>query len=204
MKPGHDGSDAGRHMAADSTGLRPANTPEGDSRWMKAALRLAHKAMILGETPVGAVVVRNGAVLGRGYNRRERFSDVTQHAELMAIRQAEHRLGTWRLDGCDLYVTLEPCIMCAGAIVQARIQNVYYAAVDPKAGAAGSITDVFAIRQNHQVHAAGGLMADEGSSILKLFFQKRRQQNKAQGTRAERRATRISQKKNEEQASQES
>lgn len=204
MKPGPHGSDAGRRLSVDSTGLRSADTREGDSRWMKLALTLAQKAMKIGETPVGAVIVRNGVVLGRGYNRRECFSDVTQHAELMAIRQAERRLGTWRLDGCDLYVTLEPCIMCAGAIVQARIRKVYYAAADPKAGAAGSITDVFAIRQNHQVYVAGGLMADEGSSILKLFFRERRQQNKAQGTRAERRATRINQKKNEEQASQES
>ena len=204
MKPVPPGLDAGKRRNAASTSLRSADMPEGDSRWMKLALTLARKAVTIGETPVGAVVVRNGTVLGRGYNRRECFSDVTQHAELMAIRQAERRLGTWRLDGCDLYVTLEPCIMCAGAIVQARIENVYYAASDPKAGAAGSIVDVFAIRQNHQTHVAGGLMADEGSSLLKLFFQERRQQNKTLGTRAERRTTRISQKMNREQGNQES
>lgn len=204
MKPVPPGLDAGKRRNAASTSLRSADMPEGDSRWMKLALTLARKAVTIGETPVGAVVVRNGTVLGRGYNRRECFSDVTQHAELMAIRQAERRLGTWRLDGCDLYVTLEPCIMCAGAIVQARIENVYYAASDPKAGAAGSIVDVFAIRQNHQTYVAGGLMADEGASLLKLFFQERRQQNKTLGTRAERRTTRISQKMNREQGNQES
>ena len=164
----------------------------GQSRWMKLALNQARKAMKAGETPVGAVLVCAGRVLGRGYNRRETRADVTQHAELMAIRQASRHLGTWRLDGCDLYVTLEPCIMCAGAIVQARIRTVHYGAADPKAGACGSVADIFALKQNHQVIVTGGLLADECSDILKSFFQQRRQQNKAFGTRSERRSRAIS------------
>ena len=175
--------------------------PDGEVRWMRAAMRLAHHALQAGETPVGAVVVRAGVVLGRGYNRREGFSDVTQHAELMAIRQAERKLGAWRLDACDLYVTLEPCIMCAGAIVQARIQTVFFGTSDPKAGACGSIVDVFAIRQNHHVHVSGGLMADECSQILKAFFRKRRQQNKILGARAERRSQAIHGEKTQENSS---
>ena len=125
----------------DLAGRPDAGPPAGQSSWMKLALNQARKAMKAGETPVGAVLVCAGRVLGRGYNRREASADVTQHAELMAIRQASRRLGTWRLDGCDLYVTLEPCIMCAGAIVQARIRTVYYGAADPKAGACGSVVD---------------------------------------------------------------
>jgi tRNA(adenine34) deaminase len=155
---------------------------------MRAALRLAVKAMKMGETPVGAVVVRDGVLIGRGFNRRERLSDVTQHAELMAIRQAERKIGSWRLESCDLYVTLEPCIMCAGAIVQARIRQVFYGAKDPKAGAGGSIVDVFAIRQNHQVLVAGGLLAGDCGQLLKQFFRERRIENKALGTRAVRRS----------------
>ena len=155
---------------------------------MKAALRLAVKARKMGETPVGAVVVRDGVILGRGFNRREQLSDVTQHAELMAIRQAERKVGSWRLESCDLYVTLEPCIMCAGAIVQARIRQVFFGAKDPKAGAGGSIVDVFAIRQNHQVQVSSGLMASDCADLLRQFFRQRRIENKSIGTRAARRA----------------
>ena len=183
----------------DLAGRPDAGPPAGQSRWMKLALNQARKAMKAGETPVGAVLVCAGRVLGRGYNRREASADVTQHAELMAIRQASRRLGTWRLDGCDLYVTLEPCIMCAGAIVQARIRTVHYGTADPKAGACGSVVDIFALKQNHPVIVTGGLRAGECSDILKSFFQQRRQQNKAFGTSSERRSRAILNLKNDKQ-----
>jgi len=156
-------------------------------RLMKLAITQAKKADRADEVPVGAVVVRDGIVLGRGYNRRESRQDVTLHAELAAIRQACRRLGSWRLDECDLYVTLEPCIMCAGAIVQARIRTLYYGADDPKAGACGSITDVFSLRQNHKVEIHSGLLAPECSALLKDFFRRRRALDKVAGTKGERR-----------------
>lgn len=158
---------------------------------MREALREARRAARLGEVPIGAVIVREGLIIARGSNRRETRQDVTLHAELVAIRQACRRLGSWRLQGCQLYVTLEPCIMCAGAIVQARISDVYYGATDPKAGAAGSIVDIFAIRQNHQVRVQGGLLADSCKTILQDFFRARRQLDKATGSRAVRRAAAI-------------
>ena len=147
----------------------------------------AQKAKEAGEVPVGAIVVRDGVVLGRGYNRRESRQDVTLHAEMIAIRQACRRLNSWRLDACDLYVTLEPCIMCAGAIIQARIRTLHYGADDPKAGACGSLVDLFSLRQNHSVEVRSGLMAETCSSLLKNFFQRRRTLDKAAGTKGERR-----------------
>ncbi|MDW7656341.1 MAG: tRNA adenosine(34) deaminase TadA [Bacillota bacterium] len=155
-------------------------------RLMRLAINQAKKADRADEVPVGAVVVRDGVILGRGFNRRESRQDVTLHAELVAIRQACRRLNSWRLDDCDLYVTLEPCIMCAGAIVQARIRTLYYGAADPKAGACGSITDVFSLRQNHQVDVRSGLLASECSALLKGFFRRRRALDKASGTKGER------------------
>lgn len=156
-------------------------------RLMRLAITQARKADRADEVPVGAIIVRDGVILGRGYNRRESRQDVTLHAEMTAIRQACRRLGSWRLDGCDLYVTLEPCIMCAGAIVQARIRTLYYGADDPKTGACGSITDVFSLRQNHQVAVQSGLLASECSVLLKDFFRRRRALDKAAGTKSERR-----------------
>ena len=161
---------------------------------MKAALRQALRAGRDGETPVGAVIVRDGRIIGRGYNQREKRQDVTRHAELSAIRQASRRLGSWRLEGCVLYVTLEPCVMCAGAIVQARISQVVFGATDPKAGAGGSVTDVFALPLNHRVLLQGGVLAKECSNILKEFFQERRRLDKAAGSRAARRAAAIREK----------
>ena len=159
--------------------------------YMRAALREARKAARLGEVPIGAVIVHEGRIIGRGGNRRETRQDVTLHAELVAIRQACRRLGSWRLTDCRLYVTLEPCIMCAGAIVQARIGGLYYGTSDPKAGAAGSIVDIFAIRQNHWVQVQGGLLADSCRAILQDFFRERRQVDKTTGSRAVRRQAAI-------------
>lgn len=160
-------------------------------RFMQAALREARKAARCGEVPIGAVIVKDGVIIGRGGNRRETRQDVTLHAELVAIRQACRRLGSWRLNDCQLYVTLEPCIMCAGAIVQARIRDVYFGTTDPKAGAAGSIVDIFAIRQNHVVQIAGGLLAADCQSILRDFFRARRLADKAVGSRAIRRSAAV-------------
>lgn len=163
--------------------------PSADAqvRRMRQALRLAGKALQLDEAPVGAIVVLDDVVIGRGYNLRETRQDVCLHAEIIAIRQACRYLGSWRLDGCDLYVTLEPCVMCAGAIIQARIRSVCFGARDPKAGACGSLTDIFALRHNHQVQVTGGLLARESADLLTGFFRRRRQIDKQAGTRGERR-----------------
>jgi tRNA(adenine34) deaminase len=159
--------------------------------YMRAALRQAERASVEDETPVGAVIVFGGRIVGRGYNRREQCQDVTRHAEIEAIRQACRRLGSWRLDDCTLYVTLEPCVMCAGAIVQARIARVFYGAHDPKAGAAGSVTNIFELKINHQTEVIGGILHAECSQILKNYFRSRRQQDKSAGSRSQRKAAAI-------------
>jgi tRNA(adenine34) deaminase len=159
--------------------------------WMNMALRQAALACKQDETPIGAVLVRAGKVIGRGFNQRETRQDVTLHAEMAAIRQASRRLGSWRLEDCDLYVTLEPCLMCAGAIIQARISRLYYGAADPKAGACGSITNVFSLGHNHQVLVEGGIQAQACSAILTDFFKERRLLDKAAGSRAKRRQEAI-------------
>jgi tRNA(adenine34) deaminase len=143
-----------------------------DLDYMRLALIEADKALPAGDVPIGAVIVQGERVVGAGYNRREADHDATAHAEIVAIRQASERLGRWRLDDCTLYVTLEPCPMCAGAIVLARIPRVVYAAPDPKAGAAGSIADLLRHpRLNHRVDVQGGLLADEAALQLRAFFQ---------------------------------
>ncbi len=143
--------------------------------YMRLALAEAEKALAEGDVPIGAVIVCGGGVVGTGYNRREADHDATAHAEIVAIRQASAALGRWRLDDCTLYVTLEPCPMCAGAIVLARIPRVIYAAPDAKAGAAGSITDLLRHpRLNHRVDVQGGLLADEAAAQLRAFFQRLR------------------------------
>ena len=140
--------------------------------YMRLALAEAEKALAEGDVPIGAVVVWNNTVVGAGFNRREADHDATAHAEIVAIRQASERLGRWRLDDCTLYVTLEPCPMCAGAIVLARIPRVIYAAPDPKAGAAGSLMDLLRHpRLNHRVDVQGGLLASEAAAQLRAFFQ---------------------------------
>jgi tRNA(adenine34) deaminase len=147
----------------------------GDERFMRLALREAERAAERGEVPVGAVVVREGQVIATAGNEREGRSDPTAHAEMLAIREAAGKLGGWRIPDSVLYVTLEPCAMCAGAIVLARIPRVVYGAPDPKAGAAGSVLDVLRERRlNHRPQVDPGLLADESAALLESFFAVRR------------------------------
>ena len=147
-----------------------------DETFMREALLLAGKAAAAGEVPVGAVVVKDGKVVGRGHNRPVSSHDPTAHAEIVAMRDAAERLGNYRLGGCELYVTLEPCAMCAGAILHARIERVVYGAADPKSGACGSIVNLFAeSRLNHHAVIAGGVLAAEAGKLLQDFFSARRQ-----------------------------
>lgn len=139
--------------------------------YMRQALELARQAMEEGEVPVGCVIVRDGAVVGRGRNRRETEHTALGHAELDAIRQACGALGGWRLSRCALYVTLEPCPMCAGAIINARIPALYYGAKDEKAGCCGSVLNLFEERFNHHPRIYGGVLEAECSALLQAFFQ---------------------------------
>ena len=142
-----------------------------DERWMQAAIGLAREAAASGEVPVGALVVHEDRVIGRGSNQREAWQDPTAHAELLALREAAKELGSWRLEGCDLYVTLEPCPMCAGALVNARVRRLVYGAVDPKAGAVETFyripTDA---RLNHRLEVTGGVLAEDCGQLLTAFF----------------------------------
>jgi tRNA(adenine34) deaminase len=146
-----------------------------DEYLMRLALREAERALEHDDVPVGAVLVHAGEVIGAGHNERELREDPTAHAEMIAIREGARALGSWRLLDTVLYVTLEPCAMCAGAIVLGRIPRVVYGAVDPKAGAAGSVLDVLADpRLNHRPIVDGGLLADESAELLRAFFRSRR------------------------------
>lgn len=147
--------------------------------YMEEALRLAHQAWTLGEVPVGAVVVHAGQIVGRGYNAPISRHDPTGHAEIMALRDAARNLQNYRLPGCELYVTLEPCAMCAGAIMHARIARVVYGARDPKTGVCGSAIDLFAEQKlNHHTEVVGGVMADQCGALLSGFFEQRRRMQK--------------------------
>ncbi|MCD2513914.1 tRNA adenosine(34) deaminase TadA [Comamonas endophytica] len=151
-----------------------------DEAGMRAALAEAQAAGAAGEVPVGAVVVRDGIVLGRGRNAPVASHDPTAHAEIMALRDAARQLGNYRLDGCTLYVTLEPCAMCSGAALHARVARVVYGAAEPKTGAAGSVLDLFAeTRLNHHTRIVRGVLAGECSALLAGFFQQRRRENQA-------------------------
>jgi tRNA(adenine34) deaminase len=146
-----------------------------DEYFMRLALREAERALAHDDVPVGAVVIHGGEVIGAGHNERELREDPTAHAEMIAIRGAARFLGSWRLLDTVLYVTLEPCAMCAGAIVLGRIPRVVYGTIDPKAGAAGSVLDVLAEpRLNHRPDVAGGLLAEECAELLQAFFRSRR------------------------------
>jgi tRNA(adenine34) deaminase len=147
--------------------------PEQD--FMRLALEQARHAWQLGEVPVGAVVVKDGVVIATGYNQPIGSHDPTAHAEIVALRAAAEKLGNYRLPGCELYVTLEPCVMCSGAMMHARLARVVYAATDPKTGACGSVLNLFEQEQlNHHTEVVGGVLADEASSMLKAFFAERR------------------------------
>ena len=149
--------------------------PPEDERWMREALLEAQAAQAHGDVPIGAVVVHAGRVIARGHNEREHRADPTAHAEILALRAAAAALGSWRVLDSTLYVTLEPCAMCAGAIVLARIPRVVYGTADPKAGAAGSVLDVLAEpRLNHRPAVEGGVLGDECGAVLRRFFAERR------------------------------
>ncbi len=142
---------------------------------MIEALAEAEKAAALGEIPVGAVIVRDGRIIGRGHNLTETAKDPTAHAEMIAIREAAKKIGGWRLIGCEMFVTCEPCAMCAGAMVWARIEKVYIGTMDPKSGACGSVFQIPSeTRLNHQIKIETGLMQEECSEIMKSFFRKLR------------------------------
>src|SRR4051794_17669275 len=146
-----------------------------DERFMRLALREAERALAHDDVPVGAVVIAGGEVIGAGHNERELRQDPSAHAEMLALRAAARRLGSWRILGSTLYVTLEPCAMCAGAIVLARVARVVYGTPDPKAGAAGSVMDVLAEpRLNHRPAVEGGVLAAECAALLTAFFASRR------------------------------
>lgn len=148
---------------------------------MRAALALAQQAEAAGEVPVGAVVVRDGEIIGRGYNAPISGHDPSAHAEIAALRDAARHVGNYRLVGCELYVTLEPCVMCVGAMFHARIARVIYGARDPKTGAAGSVFNLFTdARLNHHARIEGGVLSEECGKVLSDFFAKRRAQQKAQ------------------------
>ncbi len=151
-----------------------------DVDFMQIALSLAHHSQELGEVPVGAVVVKGGEIVGRGYNAPISCHDPTAHAEIMALRAAAQQLGNYRLVDCALFVTLEPCLMCAGAIMHARIARLIYGAQDLKTGACGSVLDAFAERRlNHHTQLTGGVLAVECGTLLSHFFAQRRAQQKS-------------------------
>lgn len=141
-------------------------------RYMEEALRLAQRAAEAGEVPVGAVIVHEGRIIGRAHNQVETLRDATAHAEMIAITQASEAVDGWRLDEAEIYVTLEPCAMCAGALVLSRIGRIVYGAADPIAGACGSVFDI--VRLNHRIPVTGGILADRCGGMLKTFFKKQR------------------------------
>ena len=150
-----------------------------DERYMRQAITLAKKAAANGDVPIGCVIVYEGKVIARGYNRRNVDKTTLAHAEIMAIKKASKVLGDWRLEDCTMYVTLEPCQMCAGAIVQARIPKVYIGSMNPKAGCAGSVLNLLDEKGfNHQVETEEGLLGEECSMMLKEFFKELREKRK--------------------------
>ncbi|MGF1615273.1 MAG: tRNA adenosine(34) deaminase TadA [Gammaproteobacteria bacterium] len=156
-------------------GEEGAGSREVDQHWMELALRLAWEGQCAGEVPVGAVLVKSGRVLAKGWNRPRATLDPSAHAEIVVLREGGRSLRNYRLPGTTLYVTLEPCAMCAGAIIQARVERVVFGAYDPKAGAAGSVFDVLiSDRLNHRPVCLGGILAQQSSELMKAFFRTRR------------------------------
>jgi len=149
--------------------------PPTDEHFMREALRMANKALKAEEVPVGAVVVREGKIIGRAYNQVELLKDATAHAEMLALTQAEAAVGEWRLADCDLYVTKEPCAMCAGALVHTRVRRVIFGCADPAAGAAGSVINLLQMPTlTHRCDVAAGVLENECAAMLKDFFRQRR------------------------------
>ena len=152
-----------------------------EEKYMRAALNQAKKALALGEVPIGCVIVQDGKIIARGYNRRNTDKNTLAHAELTAIRKASKKTGDWRLEDCTMYVTLEPCQMCAGAIVQSRMKKVVIASMNPKAGCAGSVLNLLQMAAfNHQVEIERGLLEAECSKMLSQFFRELRERKKLQ------------------------
>ena len=148
-------------------------------KYMKEALKQARKALALGEVPIGCVIVHKGKIIGRGYNRRNTDKNTLAHAEITAIKKASKYIGDWRLEECTIYITLEPCQMCAGAIVQARIPKVYIGTMNPKAGCAGSLLNLLQFPAfNHQVEIESGILQDECAALLTGFFKEMRDKKK--------------------------
>jgi tRNA(adenine34) deaminase len=161
--------------------LKVSGQNDHDEFFMREALALAHQAEAAGEVPVGAVVVKDGEIVGRGFNAPISRSDPSAHAEMAALRDAAQRLGNYRLVGCELFVTLEPCAMCVGAIFHARVARVVYGARDPKTGAAGSVLNLFDQPQlNHHARITTGVLAEECGKALSDFFARRRREHKTQ------------------------
>lgn len=155
-------------------------------KYMKEAIRQAKKAAALEEVPIGCVIVCGGKIIARGYNRRNTDKNTLSHAELNAIRKASKKLGDWRLEGCTMYVTLEPCQMCAGALVQSRIDEVVIGAMNPKAGCAGSVLNLLEVEGfNHKVKITEGVLKEECAELLSSFFRELRQKKKRMKTRPE-------------------
>lgn len=150
---------------------------DNDTKFMKEALKEAKKAYKLGEIPVGCVIVYDNKIIARGYNKRESNNQATDHAEIIAIKKASRKLNSWRLENTTMYITLEPCVMCSGAIIQARIPNVVYGAYDNRFGCHKSITNIFDIKFNHSVNIYGGVLDDMCSSLIKNFFKELREKN---------------------------
>lgn len=152
-----------------------------DEKYMREAIRQAKKAYALDEVPIGCVIVQDGKIIARGYNRRNTDKNTLSHAELTAIKKASKKTGDWRLEDCTMYVTLEPCQMCAGAIVQSRLQKVVIATMNPKAGCAGSILNLLQMAQfNHQVEIVNGVLQEECSQMLSCFFKELRERKKGE------------------------
>ena len=151
-----------------------------DEKFMKEAIRQARKAEALGDVPIGCVIVRDGRIIARGYNRRNKDKTVLAHAELLAMRKACRKEGDWRLEECTMYITLEPCQMCAGAIVQARIPRVVIGSMNPKAGCGGSVLNLLEMKEfNHQAQVERGVLQEECSAMLSEFFRALRERQKA-------------------------
>ena len=159
--------------------IGPRKMTDTDAKYMKEAIRQAKKAYAIGEVPIGCVIVRDGKIISRGYNRRTIDKNTLAHAELAAIKKASKKLDDWRLEGCTMYVTLEPCQMCAGALVQSRIDRVVVGCMNPKAGCAGSILNLLQMPEfNHQVELETGVLEEECSQMMKDFFRELRETKK--------------------------
>jgi tRNA(adenine34) deaminase len=152
----------------------PKNLLQGAEYFMKQALKEAKKAMLLDEVPVGCVIVKDNKIIARAHNKKEAKQNATAHAEIEAINKASKKLNNWHLDGADIYVTLEPCPMCAGAMINSRIGNLYFGAWEPKFGACGSIVNLFENAFNHKINFEGGILAEECALLLKNFFKNKR------------------------------